>query len=318
MDGPRQIDPTEDLRQFRTERRYSRSLLRSRGPPRDHPVMSRDSIKIAVAQSLITPDVRANGGHIRDLMARAAADGVRLLQFTEGALSGYSRAQIQDWDTIDWHVLRGELEQVAAHAKRLGIWVALGCNHQLSPPNRPHNSVYVISDKGRLAGRYDKRFCSHSEVTDWYTPGFSPFVFEVDGFRFGSLHCIEVQFPELFAEYERLGVDCVLFSAYSNDPMFGIQIQAHAAVNCYWIGLATPVQCSKGLPSATIGPDGHVISRAPATGDPAIVGTILDRREPRYEIALTKARPWRALARQGDIYRMRGISDARSADRKSF
>ncbi|WP_268995508.1 hypothetical protein [Microvirga roseola] len=41
--------------------------------------MSIDSIKIAVAQSLITPDVRANGSHIRDLMAQAATEGARLV-----------------------------------------------------------------------------------------------------------------------------------------------------------------------------------------------------------------------------------------------
>jgi predicted amidohydrolase len=185
-------------------------------------------------------------------------------------------------------------------------------------PNRPHNSIYVISDEGRLVGRYDKRFCSHSEVTDWYTPGLSPFVFDVDGFRFGMLLCIEVQFPELLAEYERLGVDCLLFSAYSKDPMFGIQAQAHAATNCYWIGLATPAQCSTGLPSTMIGPDGYIIARASVIGEPAIVSTVLDGTDPRYEIALTKARPWRALARQGDIYRMSAAQDERSADRTSF
>jgi predicted amidohydrolase len=279
--------------------------LRNLRPSRDHPAMSTDSIKIAVAQSLITPDVCANGSHIRDLMTQAAAEGARLVQFTEGALSGYSKAQIRDWHEVDWDALRQELEQVAAHAERLGIWVALGCNHQLPPPNRPHNSVHVISDEGKFIGRYNKRFCSHSEVTDWYTPGSTPFMFEVDGFRFGSVLCIEVQFPELFAEYEGLGVDCLLFSAYSKDPMYGIQAQAHAATNCYWIGLATPAQCSKALPSAVIGPDGYVSSQAPATGEAAVVCSVLNRQDQRYEIALTKARPWRALARRGDIYRTR-------------
>lgn len=292
--------------------------LRDGGAPREHPAMSSDSIKIAMAQSLITPDVHANGSHIRDLMSRAATDGARLVQFTEGALSGYSKAQIRDWSAVDWQALREELEETAAHARRLGLWVVLGCNHRLTPPNRPHNSLYVISDEGRLIGRYDKRLCSHSEVTDWYTPGSSPFVFEVDRFRFGTLLCIEVQFPELFAEYERLGVDCLLFSAYSKDPMFGILAQAHAATNCYWLGLATPAQCSRDLPSAMIGPDGHVIDQAPATGTPAFVSTILNRTKPHYAIALTKARPWRALARRGDIYRIRVTPDERSADRVSF
>jgi predicted amidohydrolase len=277
--------------------------------------MSIDSIKIAVAQSLITPDIRANASQIQDLMAQAATEGARLGQFTEGALSGYGKAQIRDWNDVAWKALSQELEQVAVHAKRLGIWVALGCNHQLPPPNRPHNSVHVISDEGKFIGRYDKRFCSHSEVTDWYTPGSAPLVFEVGGFRFGSVLCIKVQFPELFAEYEGLGVDCLLFSAYSKDPMYGIQAQAHAATNCYWIGLATPAQCSKSLPSAVIGPDGYVSSQAPATGQAAVVCSVLNRQDQRYEVALTKARPWRALARRGDVYRNRILTSTELTDR---
>jgi predicted amidohydrolase len=71
----------------------------------------------------------------------------------------------------------------------------------------------VISDAGKLVDRYDKRKCSHTEVTRYYTPGFEPVVFEVDGFRFGMAICIEINLY-LFAEYDRLGVDCLLVSAY--------------------------------------------------------------------------------------------------------
>jgi predicted amidohydrolase len=62
----------------------------------------------------------------------------------------------------------------------------------LSGPNRPHNSLYVVSDQGAVVERYDKRFLSHTEVRFLYTPGTRPVVFEVDGFRFGTVLCIEV------------------------------------------------------------------------------------------------------------------------------
>ena len=39
-------------------------------------------------------------------------------------------------------------------------------------------------------------------------------VFEVDRFRMGLALCIEAHFPGVFAEYERLDVDCVLLSAH--------------------------------------------------------------------------------------------------------
>jgi hypothetical protein len=36
-------------------------------------------------------------------------------------------------------------------------------------------------------------------------------------------------FPELFRQYAEPGVDCVLFSAYADDAMFGIQAQGYSA-----------------------------------------------------------------------------------------
>ena len=51
--------------------------------------------------------------------------------------------------------------------------------HPLTPPNRPHNSLYVISDSGAVVDRYDKQYLSHTELTTFYTPGFRSVVVEV-------------------------------------------------------------------------------------------------------------------------------------------
>jgi predicted amidohydrolase len=274
-------------------------------------------LKLATAQIEISADVRKNGRAIRRLMAKAAYRGARLVHFPEGALSGYVKSQIKTWDDVDWAALREELEQTAEAAGRLGIWTVFGANHRLTRPNRPHNSLYVISDQGRLAGRYDKRFCSNTEINDWYTPGSEPTVLAVDGFRFGCALCIEIHFPELFMEYERLGVDGVLFSAYAKDPIFGVTAQAHAAISNYWLSLSTPTQCSNGLASGLVAPNGRFVARCRAGRSGMIVQT-LDRSAPELDIALTKARPWRRTARAGDIYAARRVEDARSANRLEF
>lgn len=273
--------------------------------------------KLATAQIEVFADVRRNGSAMRRFMARAARDGARLVHFPEGALSGYVKSQIKDWDEVDWAALREELEQTAEAAGKLGIWTVLGANHRLTPPNRPHNSLYIISDTGKLAGRYDKRLCSNTEINDWYAPGSEAMTFEIDGFKFGCALCIEIHFPELFLEYERLGVDCVLFSAYAKDPIFGVTAQAHAAVNNYWLSLSTPTQCSRGLASGLVAPNGQFVARCRAGRSGLIVQT-LDRAAPELDIALNKARPWRRAARAGDIYAARRIKDARSANRLEF
>ena len=57
---------------------------------------------IATAQSVVSGDVRKNGAEIRKLMRRAAKQGARLVHFTEGALSGYTRDQVACWQDFDF------------------------------------------------------------------------------------------------------------------------------------------------------------------------------------------------------------------------
>ena len=272
--------------------------------------------RIAAAQSAISTDVRRNGQEIRALMRQASEAGARLVQFPEGALSGYCKAEITDWADVDWAAIREELEKTAALAGELRIWTVLGCAHRLSRPHRPHNSLYVISDTGTLVDRYDKRFCSHAEISDWYSPGFRPVVFTVDGFRFGTALCIEVRFPEVFAEYERLNVDCVLLSSYSEDPVFGIHAQAHAATNCYWMSFSVPAQCDHAVPASLIAPNGSYLDQATPSGESGLAVGELNRND--ADIEQVFARAWRTTARSGRIYASRRVADPRSVDTRRF
>lgn len=279
--------------------------------------MSKRPIIIATAQSYISVDVRENGREIRRLMQQASEAGVAIVHFPEGALSGYTKSQIKDWDRVDWDVVLHELQSVAGLARELGLWVVVGCNHRLTPPHRPHNSLYVISDQGEVVTRYDKQFCSHTEITNWYSPGRGCCVFEVEGWRFGCALCIEIHFAEVFLQYSELDVDCVLFSSYSEEPMFGIQAQGYAASHSYWISFSVPSQMSHALSSRLIAPTGEIQAKIP----PSISGLVVDRLDldsPEWKIALHHARPWRAKAREGTIYRQRYVQDPRSDEKRSF
>lgn len=264
--------------------------------------MSSAQFSLATAQSHISADVRENGSNIRELMYAARSAGADLIHFPEGALSGYVKRQISDWAQVDWAVLDEELEHTASLANELNLWVVLGANYKLALPHRPHNSLYVISATGHVHGRYDKRWCSNAEINDWYTPGTESYVFDVKGFRFGCAICIEIQFPEVFMEYLELGVDCMLLSAYSEDPMFGIQAQGYAASHNFWFSLSNPAVISNRLPSMLIGPSGVVVEQC-KKGEPGLTVNVLDMNAPEWTIALHKAKPWRAAAREGGIYR---------------
>jgi predicted amidohydrolase len=274
------------------------------------------SLAIGSCQPVASADARANGAEVRRMLRESAAAGARLAHFPEGFLSGYAVANVNAWEDVDWAVVRHELEQVAALAGELGIWVVLGSAHPLTPPHWPHNSLYVISDEGKLVDRYDKRKCSHTEVTRFYTPGFDSVVFDIDGFRFGMAICIEINFPDLFADYDRLGVDCMLVSAYPVDSIFATKARAHAAIHNYWLSLSVPAQTTHLFHSGLIGPHGEVLADA---GDvPGLVVATLDREDPALHVALDLARPWRATARAGEIYEERRASDERSRVRTEF
>ena len=234
-------------------------------------------------------------------MCEAKASSARLIHFPEGALSGYIKAQIKSWDEVDWSLLQTELESIKQLAHELQIWVVFGCNHQGDPNERPFNDLYIISDEGVVHGRYSKRLISYTEITDWYTPGNTPCVFELDGIRFGCLLCIEIQYPELFMEYERLGIDCLLFSAYSDNPMFAIQAQGHAACNSYWLSFSVPTNKSEHCPSRFIGPDGSVLSTCSSHQSGLTLNTI-DPKDQKWEVPIKHNRPWRRRARSGEIY----------------
>lgn len=278
-------------------------------------------LRVAVGQSRVGLDHHENGREVRRLMRQAADMGAQLVQFPEGAISGYpsgeGKVRLAGW-AVDWAGLRAELEETAALADELSIWTVAGANHRLTPPNRPHNSLYVIDAAGRLAARYDKRLLSHTEVTGWYAPGLEPATFQLGGFCFGLSLCIEINFPELFLDYAAGGADVVLFSSFSEDAMFGVMAQAYAAATNCWFAVSVPAQCSHAMSSGVIGPHGRWLARCPNDGSSGVVIADLDRAAPDLDVALNKARPWRGIARRGDIYVDARVTDARSDARGEF
>lgn len=273
--------------------------------------------------------LRESGAEIRSLMREARASGATLAQFPEGAVvypgkyvmssAGPTTLAEADWTRADWEVMRTEAEAIASLASELRLWTVFGSPHPLTPPRRPHNSLYVISPNGAVVTRYDKRFLSNTEVSWMYTPGTDPVVFEAEGLRFGCALCIEAHFPEIFAQYEQLDTDCVLISVMVDDPVRPVIAQAYAALYDYWVGYSTPAQYSRSAPAGIVAPGGHWIARCPANGQPDITVADLDPYgDSDIDVAIRLARPWRRTARAGLYDSRQTPEDPRSDNRTSF
>lgn len=314
-------------RSAKTGESYTSALRHFRAAPSES---APGSVRLAVAQSLVRNDpgdaeaLRESGREVRALMREAAGQGARVVHFPEGAIcfpdkrvmsvAGPGAVGPADWERCQWPVLRSELAAIAETARELRLWSVVSAVHRLTGPRRPHNSLYVISDRGEVVTRYDERLLSKTKVSYMYSPGRAPVTFDVDGVRFGCLLGMEIHYPELFAEYERLDVDCVLFSTSGALGNTAAQAQGHAAVNSYWVSLAAPVQHSAATPSGIVATDGDWLAQCPAGGSPSVAVVNLDDGSEAAAEAVAYARAWRRAARAG-LYAEHQVVDPRSEDR---
>jgi len=155
-------------------------------------------MKVATSQFSVSSDIRHNLVRILMQMQQAKELNCHVIQFPEGSLSGYAGSDFESFLNFNWPLLRECTTQVLQAAKRLGLWVILGSTHPLTPPNKPHNSVYIINNNGEIVDRYDKRFCAGTDEFQpktgdlaHYSPGNHFVVFSICGITCSVIICHE-------------------------------------------------------------------------------------------------------------------------------
>lgn len=321
-------------RAAKTGESYTAARMHVLDAPHSDQRREKKSVRLAVAQMTIRSDprdislFRESGEEVRRLMKQAHAANADLLHLQEGATcwpdkyilseTGPDTVGPADWAQFQWSALKVELEGIRQLAKELGLWVVFGSVHQLTNQQRPYNSLYVVSDQGALVTRYDERMLSHTKISFMYTPGTLPISFEVNGLRFGCALGMESHFPEVFLEYEQLGVDCVLFSttggsaAYPNDSAFTAEVLGHAASNSFWVSYAISAKPSGSAISGIANPWGEWVAQGASYGTPSIAVCDIE------DFSGDPSRPWRRSARSGIYDQHRVDDDPRSERRDEF
>ena len=263
-------------------------------------------------------------------MRQAHQRGARLVHFPEGALcsphkrivssTGPGEVGPADWDRADWTALRAELTRTAELARELSLWTVLGSVHPLTPPNRPHNSLYVLSDRGELVTRYDERMLSRTKVSYLYAPGTGPVTFDRRrrAVRLRAGHGGRTTRSCSPSTSAWTWTACCSPRPVSPDgAVFATEAQAHAATNGFWVSFAVLAEHAGPAPAGLSGPDGRWLGRCPADGAPAVVVADLDESAQDLEVAVFMARPWRRTARSG-AYDGHVVDDPRSLDRSTL
>lgn len=303
-------------------------------------------LTVATCQFPVGADVRQNTRSVLRQMKAARRRGADVAHFCECSLSGYAGADMSSYRGFDWDALREGSERVLALARELRLWVLLGSTHRLSGSHRPHNSMYVIDDRGRLVDRYDKRFCAgeaSGKTGDLahYSPGDHSCVFRIRGIRCGVLICYDYRYPELLREYKRRGVQLLFHSFHAGNvrpkvlaamtkqvgarhhalnrgttlPEITMQatMQAAAASSHVWISASNTSARESCFPAFFVRADGVITGRLRRNRAGILLST-LDTREPLYDSTVA----WRGRAMRGVLHSGRLVRDARSRDRRQL
>jgi predicted amidohydrolase len=300
-------------------------------------------LRIATCQFTVSAHPQQNAPRIMTQLETAKGEGAHVAHFCEGALSGYAPYDLPSYAGYDWDALRDAATRVMKKARALRIAVVMGTTHPLGAGHLPHNSVYVIDERGRLVDRYDKRFCAgaaddpESELA-CYSPGDHASVFTLRGVRCGVLICHEYRYPELVRDYRRRGVQ-LIFHSYHAGNMGAARLramkahvgaenaslnrgstlpeitmpassQAAAAANHVWVSAANSSARYSCFPAFFVRADGVITGRL-RRHVPGVLISDLDPSEPLYD----STRPWRERAMRGVLHSGTPPKTARSRRR---
>ena len=288
-------------------------------------------LKVATCQFPVEADSKKNLAYVLRQMIAAKNRGAHVAHFSEVCLSGYAGVDMESMQGFDWDLLQDAHRQVAERARELKMWVVVGSAHRLSGRHKPHNSLYIIDDGGRLVERYDKMFCvgdRSGKTSDLahYSPGSHFSVFEIKGVRCGAQICHDFRYDELYREYKKRGVE-FMFHSYHNARMsaaklrryniWGIIVpptmQAYAANNYMWISSNNSSTPASAWPSFFVRPDGIITGKLTNNRAGILMSTV-DTRAKFYDAAES----WRDRAIRGIYHSGKLVQDPRSTRRKAF
>ncbi|MCU0644652.1 MAG: carbon-nitrogen hydrolase family protein [bacterium] len=301
-------------------------------------------LKVATCQFPTSANIGKNLQHILGQIRDAKDRGADVVHFPEACLSGYAGQDFASYKGFNWGKLAEATPRVIEFAKELQIWIILGSTHKLSRENKPHNSVYIINDRGKLIDRYDKMFCAGDRLGKTgelahYSPGNHFSVFNIKGVRCGVLICHEYRYPELYREYKKKGVQLIFHSYHAGhfrpeqframQEQVGTQfhklnrgttlpgitmpatMQATAASNHVWISCSNSSARESCWASFFVRPDGVITGRLRRNIAGVLISEVNDQEE-FYDSTIA----WRDRAMRGIYHSGKLVQDRRSTERR--
>jgi 5-aminopentanamidase len=231
----------------------------------------RRKLRVGAAQfDAVAGDLPGNtAAHVR-LIDEAGEQGVDVLIFPELSLPGYASMLLTEAPERCVTDLAGPALKPIKEACRRNSLVAVvgGC----LPNSRGLGlSALVIDRQGTVCATYDKQYLDSREK-DWFVPGQSGCIIEVDGWHLALGICYDSSFPEHGRAAVVAGADAYLvggaFPLGRSDHRRTIYFPARALENTMYVAFANYVGGHDGLDyggcSVLYGPDGGKLDEVSA------------------------------------------------------
>lgn len=227
------------------------------------------ALRVGAAQfDAVVGDISANVAAHERLIDEASALGVEVLVFPELSLPGYASSLLDEAPERCVVDPGGpSLKPVREACRRNRIVAVVGGS--LRNARGRGLSAMVVDRQGQICATYDKQHLSGPEQ-DWFVPGTSGCMIEVDGWRLALGICYDSSFPEHGRALAREGADAYLVSGAfprgESDHRRSVYFPARALENTFYVAFANFVGAHDGLEycgrSAVHGPDGRMLADA--------------------------------------------------------
>ena len=205
-------------------------------------------MRVAVAQTHGTSDVKANRSQVKRLVEKASQDGAELVVFPEMSIVEFFPRHSHRYEfadlaepipgpTFEWfsglardkavHIVYNQYERSAEHLF-FDTSVVVDRSGQLRGSQR---MMHIAEEPG-----YNEKF--------YYTPGWDIYhVFELAGWRFGIAICYDRHFPEVFRSFILQGAELILVptAVAGSEPfadVYELEMRAAAVTHGVYIAMA--------------------------------------------------------------------------------